>query len=352
VLVHGNHDSLGGWSALEGAWPPGVTLLGSNDVTAVPIERGGSRLATVYGMSYPKRDVTENLARRFARESAMGVHVGLLHCNVGGDVDHAPYSPCSIDDLRKAGMDYWALGHIHRRQVLRDGAPWVVYPGNTQGRSPKPSECGAKGATVVDVENGRVRALEFVPVDRVRFLKAVVDVSDAADATSVVDAVSRSAAALRSEHDGRGLIIDVELAGAPGGRTNGERATSGEKNELRQQLRRPEVREGMLQELRHEWEGERPFVWWRSLEERTRLQVDPDVVRGRGDFSAQLVEVCDRLAAEPARIETLMDERSEPLRRLFCVPGLPADALEADPAALLAAARALALDLLESDETS
>jgi DNA repair exonuclease SbcCD nuclease subunit len=282
----------------------------------------------------------------------MGLHVGLLHCNVGGDPDHAPYSPCSIDDLRKAGMDYWALGHIHRRQVLRDGAPWIVYPGNTQGRSPKASERGAKGAMVVDAEDGTVRALEFVPVDRVRFLKTAVDVSDAADAASVVDAVSRSAAALRSEHDGRGLVVDVELTGAPGSRTNGHSATPGERDGLRQRLRRPEVREGMLQELRHEWEGERPFLWWRSLEESTRLQVHPDVVRVRGDFSAQLVEVCDRLAAEPARIEALMDERSEALRRMLCGPGLQADALEGASAALLPAARALALDLLESDETS
>jgi hypothetical protein len=64
------------------------------------------------------------------------------------------------------------------------------------------------------------------------------------------------------------------------------------------------------------------------------------------------VEVCDRLAAEPARIEALMDERSEALRRMLCGPDLQADALEGASAALLPAARALALDLLESDETS
>ena len=37
--------------------------------------------------------------------------------------------------------------------------PWVVYPGNLQARSPKPSEQGAKGAYVVTVSAGRVGSL-------------------------------------------------------------------------------------------------------------------------------------------------------------------------------------------------
>jgi predicted phosphodiesterase len=198
-VIHGNHDPLDGWSAIR-AWPANVTLFGAAGVEAHVVERDGYRLATVYGMSYPRRDVTENLALRFRRSEAPGLHIGLLHCAVGAVGDHALYSPCTVDDLRRAGMDYWALGHIHDRRVLAERDPWVVYPGNLQGRSTKPSERGAKGATVVYVDNGAVDRLEFVPCDRARFVEAVVDVSGATTLPDVEAACLDALGRLRAEH--------------------------------------------------------------------------------------------------------------------------------------------------------
>jgi DNA repair protein SbcD/Mre11 len=61
------------------------------------------------------------------------------------------YAPCTVDDLRRFGYDYWALGHIHAAEIVsRD--PWIVFPGNLQGRSVR--ETGAKGAVRVTVEDG------------------------------------------------------------------------------------------------------------------------------------------------------------------------------------------------------
>src|SRR6185295_14630172 len=108
-IAHGNHDPLEGWSAIR-VWPSGVTVFGSGGVWTAPVEREGMRLATVYGVSYERPDVSENLARLFHRGPEPGLHVAVLHCNVGGVQEHAPYSPCSLDDLRAAEMDYWALG--------------------------------------------------------------------------------------------------------------------------------------------------------------------------------------------------------------------------------------------------
>ena len=179
-IVHGNHDPVGGWPGVR-EWPPGVTVFGSEQVEVVPVTRDGVVLARVYGISYGHREVTENLALRFRREEGPGLHIGLLHCNVGDDPAHGRYSPCALSDLERAGMDYWALGHVHKRQILREGGPWVVYPGNTQGRSPKPSERGAKGACVVLVEGGEIRSVEHVDLDRVRFVALEVDVAGVAD---------------------------------------------------------------------------------------------------------------------------------------------------------------------------
>ena len=63
--------------------------------------------------------------------------------------------PCTVNELRAKGYDYWALGHVHTHEVLAT-SPHVVYSGNTQGRHAR--ETGAKGAVVVEVEDGRVDA--------------------------------------------------------------------------------------------------------------------------------------------------------------------------------------------------
>ena len=87
--------------------------------------------------------------------------IGLLHANVGGNTDHALYAPCSLEDLAQSGIDYWALGHVHTRQVLRERTPTVVYPGNPQGRHP--NETGARGVYLVEVDDYRQRRPGFSP---------------------------------------------------------------------------------------------------------------------------------------------------------------------------------------------
>jgi len=329
-----------------------VTLLDSAGVGAVPIERDGERLATVHGISYATRDVSENLALRFRRGPEPGMHIGLLHCNLGGDPNHAQYSPCTEDDLRRAGMDYWALGHIHQRQVLCSGDPWIVYPGNTQGRSAKPTECGPKGAMVVDGEGSTVRAVEFAPIDRVRFLSMEVDVSPVGDIPSLAQLLHRRAEELRAEHEGCGLLVRATLTGRVGRfGSRGELPGSGAPGWLGEQLRRAGVTDSLLDELRHEMASLEPFFWWESLRDRTRTRPEDESVRRRGDFSAELLGVCDGLEDDPRRLEHLLEDRSGVLRRAARA-GSVLDTEVEDPVGLLNEARELALDLLETDETA
>ena len=105
---------------------------------------------------------------------------------------HDPYAPCTVADLARYGYDYWALGHIHAAEIVaRD--PWVVYPGNLQGRSPR--ETGAKGAMRVTVEDGRIVAVEPVALDAARWAHESVDVSGVADESETLDADRRRAGA-------------------------------------------------------------------------------------------------------------------------------------------------------------
>ena len=329
-LVHGNHDPMEeGWSALDG-FPAEVTVFGSDAVGSVPVLRDGECLATVHGRSYAVRETCENLALGFARGDAPGLHIGLLHCNVGGAREHAPYSPCTQEELIRARLDYWALGHVHGHQVVRAGEPWIVYPGNLQGRSLRSVERGPKGACVVEVESGRVMRVDHVALDRVRFAELELSLPEQGDLADLEAALREAGEALHRGQDGRALVLRAVLTGrAP----------------LHAAVARPGVCETLLAGLREAAAEVRPVLWWDALEDRSRAPLDRPAILARDDFSAALLREHERAAADANAPPGLPAEVYEPLERLTS-PWLPApDATSW--AAERAEAEQLALDALE-----
>ncbi|MBK1698780.1 metallophosphoesterase family protein [Rhodovibrio salinarum] len=332
-LVHGNHDPVEeGWSAV--AWPEGVHVFPTQEVEGVPVHRSGREIARVYGISYARRDTTDNLAARFPQTSDAPFAVGLLHANVGNNPAHARYAPCELSELTRGGMDYWALGHVHDAQVLSDGAVHAVYSGVLQGRSPKPSEQGPKGAYLVDVDDGRVSALSFRPLDVVRFETLQVDVEAVADTGGLQDALQTAAADAAEAADGRDLILRADLTG---------------RGAVHQQLRRGAGVEEVLQSLQEagtQVAGAR--VWWDRLIDRTAPPLDKDAIRRRGDFSAELLLRAEALLADPEQLDAFLAAHARPTDRRLRALVDAADA-ETDQATL-AAALDEALDRLEPEE--
>lgn len=285
-VVHGNHDPVTtGWSAVT-SWPAHAHIFPSDDVTVFAVERNGERLATVQGISYATAATTENLALRFARPAGAGIHIGLLHCNVQGVADgYDNYSPCSLEDLRRTGLDYLALGHIHQRRILagQDGiGPWIVYSGNTQARTPRRSEQEPKGATVVHVEESRVDHLEFVPCDQVRYLETEVSIDQIEDLGALGDALEAAAAAALEAADGRGVVLRARLSG---------------RGQVHRDLIRADSLPDLLSSLR-DVAPSSPFCWWDAIEDETASTLDLDEIRGRGDFAADLLAVTDQVTTD------------------------------------------------------
>ena len=346
-VVHGNHDPVEtGWSALSGPWPELVTIFGTGTVKAVPVEVGGIPAATVQGVSFAQRGERQNLALRFAHRAGPGIQVGVLHCNVQGAASgYDDYSPCSLDDLRGIGLDYWALGHVHARMVLsgRSGSdePWVVYPGNLQARSPKPSERGIKGAVVAHVHAGRVADLEPVGCDVVRFGLVEVDIGNIAD---LAELRARLVAASRdglASSDGRSLVLRAQLVG---------------QSELHLDLRRPGTLEDLLVALRGDFAEYQPFCWWDSIDDRSRPTVDIDAARAGSDFAADLIRLADQLGpileSDESAVEYLAAELSEGLPGTLRTRRVLEQLLKSpnlSPAELVDRALVLALGALEGD---
>jgi DNA repair exonuclease SbcCD nuclease subunit len=333
LVAHGNHDPLDGWSAIR-EWPAGVHVFSPDAVEQVPVERAGTVLATVHGISYARRDPGQNLALRFPGPSGEGLQVGVLHCNVGADPAHAAYSPCSVDDLRRVGLDYWALGHVHQQAILSE-KPHVAYPGCLQGRGRWARELGPKGALVVEVEGGVVAGVRHAALDRVRFELVEVDVEPLADLAALREHLSWEAAARRDATPGRGLVLRGRLRGR--GPVHGD-------------LRGPQALTELLGELRADEAGADPFAFWESIDDATAPPLDREAILHRDDFQAAFLRLVDAADADPQLAAELAAAALPEALELRLRPWLGDGPLDSE--GLLEAAEARALDLLESEAVS
>ena len=192
-MIRGNHDAKSKITAsLSLRLPDGVYDLTTARAETKVLDNFG---VAIHGRGYPKWNTTEDLSLTYPEPLAGYFNIGLLHTCANGRDGHEAYAPCKLDGLVAKGYEYWALGHVHAREVLRR-KPWIVFPGNLQGRHAR--EIGPKGASVVTVEDGNV-AVEHRALDDVRWVRCDVDASRAATADDVMDLVRLS---LKSEADG------------------------------------------------------------------------------------------------------------------------------------------------------
>lgn len=163
----------------------------------------------LHGQSFATRAVTSDLAASFPLPVRGALNIGVLHTAADGRPGHEKYAPTTPTILSRKGYDYWALGHVHTREILRT-EPWIVFPGNLQGRHVR--ETGPKGATVIDAD-GAIRSVEHRALDVVRWAFAIVNLRDAEDAHSAVDCARLELGRALAEADGRPVCARVVLSG-------------------------------------------------------------------------------------------------------------------------------------------
>ncbi len=157
-ITHGNHDHLAGdWVRLD--MPENVHIFNENIEPYFFSARNGMTVH-IYGFSYPERHVLTRKIAEFEKVPGADLHIAILHGSEEGQSGaHQPYAPFTIRELLYKDMDYWALGHIHKRRILHVD-PYIVYPGNTQGRHRK--EEGEKGCYFVKMTKEGQTELEFI----------------------------------------------------------------------------------------------------------------------------------------------------------------------------------------------
>jgi DNA repair exonuclease SbcCD nuclease subunit len=183
----------------------------------------------IHGQGFARRDVAENLALAYPAPLPGRLNIGLLH-TAAGRGGHENYAPCTPEQLAAHGYDYWALGHVHAREVIAE-APWIVFPGNLQGRDV--NEAGAKGATLVTVTDGAIAGLAHHVLDVVRWARIAVDLSGAENESAALERLQAPLAAAVTAAQGRLLALRIELSGACAAHA----ALAADPTGLREQLR-------------------------------------------------------------------------------------------------------------------
>ncbi len=191
-IVQGNHDAQGVISR-QLHLPQNVTVFSSRTAQTVKIDELS---VAIHGRSFRERAEDDDLTPSYPAPVPGYFNIGILHTSLSGRTGHDTYAPTDVATLAAKGYDYWALGHIHAREVVAE-TPRIVYPGNLQGRHA--NETGPKGCELVIVEAGRVEA-EFIPLDVVRWSQVAV----------VVDGIER----LETLNERFRTVLDPQLIGA------------------------------------------------------------------------------------------------------------------------------------------
>lgn len=346
-FIRGNHDPLSS-RRLRLALPPHVKEFGAEAESMTAIRRkDGQPVAIVTGISYKTAAVSENLSLQYRRQPGSSLyHIALLHANVDGQEGHDAYAPCSLADLRASGYDYWALGHIHKRQVLCE-APWVVYPGNLQGRSLK--ETGPKGCYIVDVKDNGEAELSFRRLEQVLWLEVQLPIEGLDTEEAWKTLVEERLDSLREEEAGKITVVRLVFTGR--GPLHALLQSEVETTELLQELRRQESLR--LTELAAQAgtsvlpEG---IVWPASLRVETGAELDREQLLSEDSFLGELLRLGDKAASDvellgditAQALATLAGHRQ--LRRQLKEPGLT------DKADLLRRAEEMAAALLAEEE--
>jgi len=209
-LLHGNHDAESQITR-KLTLPPNVSVFSARKPETFRLPHLNIAL---HGHSFRQRDVTDNLVPAYPSPVPGCFNIGVLHTGLGGMPGHANYAPCAIEDLINKGYDYWALAHVHQAAVLHE-RPHVVFCGNLQGRHIR--ESGAKGASLVTIEDGQVAEIAPLHVDCVRWILLQVPVEQCGAVADAVDRIRQAIEeAVERDAQGRLLASRIELTGRTG----------------------------------------------------------------------------------------------------------------------------------------
>ncbi len=293
-FVCGNHDPINSWLETMG-FPENVYRFGSHAVVNYTYYKDNKPAAEICGISFREKVVKDNLAIKYRlKDNPAPVSIAVLHGTTGIPGPHENYAPFRVKDVLKTGFDYWALGHIHKRQIINESGPVMVYPGNPQGRDF--GETGAKGCYLVEIdEDGQVN-LEFIPVQIIRFEEIEIDLADEDKIDRIWDKIEKNRNSIEDYDENVSYILRVNLIGRTA--LHAHLNKPGELEKLQEYFN-----EGQLNQIN--------FTWIDRFEINTMPLVDTEQIKKGNDFAAELLKAFSEYELDLKGLEELISSINE-----------------------------------------
>jgi len=301
-VVRGNHDAE---SQITRQLPDvdGVHVFSARRAETIDLPDVG---VAIHGRSFPQREVLEDLTPAYPPPVPGRFNIGVLHTSLTGREGHDTYAPTTVDALCGKGYDYFALGHVHAREVVREAHPRIVFPGNLQGRHAR--ETGPKGCELVTVEGGVITAHEFIELDTVRWHTVQLD----ATSLQSLDALARQF-----------LVQAYNVASTARDRLHALRVNlSGQSPLHRIEAEQPGTLAASLRAASQELDD--VDVWVEQVKIDLRSPVDRPSLAERDDPLGEVVRLTDLLSADPAGLRDWIQQQTLALK-------LPATLASAHP---------------------
>ncbi len=270
--VRGNHDAESKITR-KLPWPKNVHFFSPRKPESITLDDFD---VVIHGQSFATPKAIEDLALGYPRAVAGKINIGVLHTSLDGREGHATYAPTSTNVLKSKGYDYWALGHVHKREVVST-TPLIVFPGNTQGRHIK--ETGSKGCELITLEDGNLRT-EHRSLDALRWHAIEVDVKGATDLDEVLGRLRKALEDTVLAAEGRLNAVRVSIMG----RADVHKVIATQLNTFREQVRAIAIEVG------------EDSVWIEKVKVMTAEPIDLAAFKERNDPLGELVHQLEILA--------------------------------------------------------
>lgn len=173
-VIAGNHDPVSRRKELF-KLPDNACILSENNVEEIECYREGSLIARIVGQSYKYKSLEGRVLSDYKVENNDVFNIGMLHTSL--EKSNSNYTPCSLNELRnKEGFNYWALGHVHKRQIFEEDRLIAAFPGIPQGRDMGEQE--ASGCLLIEVNNNEIENFSVIPTATVFYKEVEIDIDN------------------------------------------------------------------------------------------------------------------------------------------------------------------------------
>lgn len=282
-LLRGNHDAA---SRVQQSirWPANVHQFPTDRAGSFVLDQLGVAL---HGQGFAHREMPDDLVAGYPDPIDGLLNIGVLHTSLTGDPNHDTYAPTSEDVLVGRGYDYWALGHIHARHVVRD-RPHIAFPGNCQGRHIR--ESGPKGCLLVTTAEGEIDQIDFRATDTLRWQMVEVVAGEEDGSDQLLDLVRQQLVRCHEQAGGRLCAVRIVLRGPCA---------------AHQALTHKANHDQLVAEIRNLANELDEEVWVEKVQLRTSPPVDVERLRQGSDLVGDLLRDIQRAADDDRHLREI-----------------------------------------------